>query len=955
MHSRQYDIDQPSQSTCTWLLRHPCYQAWQREGGLLWINGKPGAGKSTLMEFARRLETEIIDNGGTLVVSFYFHGRGTDLQKSIVGLLRSLLHELLLRSRYLRCKFEPLFKSKRMIQGQPGPDWVWHAGELQDLLETAFSEVISLRPIKVFVDALDECGEDPAAKIVSYFQKLTSRMITKGHWQLCFSCRRYPVLNVAGGSEISVDEENSSDISAYIWTALENCPTIRPQISQEIARRAFGVFQWVSLVVTLIIKLHRGGMSLPIIQARLQDVPRDLTSLYRQTISNLDHQDCSMAFHLIQWICFSERPLRVRELRMALNSDGWAIYRSPGMDKQLEQSSKLIEDDQQVIQMVNYLSGDLAEVKSQVSGNTTFSPPHASDIVVQLVHQSVKDFMVKEGLKILNPQSPLSVVGSAQHRMTRFCVAYALETQCLRPELLNHLRKNEFGPPEPYAIHPSDSFYDYAVEFSLIHAEKAENHGITQEDLLNILSPSSQESDDVSRNKADYLAAISKYYSMDQSEQRHPPFFHLIAQFNIFSLMRTLTDTITDINERDLHGMTALHRCAETGSLESVQFLLQNGADDTIKDHFGKNALHRASFRSRGQIVECLSNNPRCLNARDLNGLTPLHDAVLAILQGDSKQCWIPTVASTSLVEITTFDALSEPQEGRELAETIDILLRRGSKLNAKDAHGKTPLHMAVARQLEAVTSHLLSRDGIDINATDVNGFTPLLTAAQLGAFESIKLLLKQSDISLDCKSDEGRTLLSYVVGYKLNQIEAFISSLIARNDVAVDEPDNYGRTPLSYACSHGTSGTIQILLALKNVNPYAKDIHGRTPLSYFSAIPFETSYYTDTFLDSLSSREYAERMATMELIMSKTEAEVDSKDIYGRTPLSYAAEAGNQDLIWELLSKYGANLDSRDVTGKAPIWWANYGRQASLVLKLQDDCKILRDWYRSPSYKATA
>ena len=883
------------------------------------------------MEFARRSETETSDNGGTIVISFYFHGRGTDLQKSILGLLRSLLHELLLKFRSLRSKFEPLFKSKRMIQGQPGSDWIWHARELQDMLDMAFSEVINLHPIKVFVDALDECGEDPASKLVFYFQKLTSRMIKRGRWHLCFSCRHYPVLNVNGGSEICIDEENSSDISAYIWTALESCPTIRPQLSQEIARRASGVFQWVSLVVPLIIRPHSGGMSLPIILARLQDVPRDLISLYRQILSNVDPQDRSMAFHLLQWICFSERPLRVQELRMALNSDGWAIYRSPDKNEQSRPSFKLIEDDQQVIQMVNYLSGGLAEAKSQLDRAIDPSRPYLSNVVVQLVHQSVKDFMVDEGLEVLNPKSPLSVVGSAQHRLARSCVAYALETQSRRPKRQTRCSYSDFYTPELFHL---DTFYDYAVEFSLIHAEKAESHGITQEDLLDILSPPSQGSDDVFQNKADYLAAISKHYLMDQSEGEHPPFFHMISQFNIFSLMRTMTETITDINERDMYSMTALHRCAETGSLEAVRFLLQHGADDTIRDCFGKSPLHRASFRSREQIVDDLSGNPRSLNARDLNGLTPLHDAVLAILQGDSKQCWVPTVTSTNLVlpDVENSDAPSKPEEGRELVETINILLRRGSKLNAKDALGRTPLHLAVARQSEAVTSQLLAKDEIDINATDAKGCTPILGAAQLGAFESIKILLAERDVNVDCKSDNGRTLLSYVVGYKFYHIEAFVSSLLARNDVAADSVDNYKRTPLSYACSHGTMRTIQILLAHEDVDPYTKDIHGRTPLSYFCSYPFNSSYYTYNDVD------YYE---TMELLLSKTKTELDSKDKVGRTPLSYAAEVGNWRLVYQMISRHDALHDSQDATGKTPIWWANYGRQPDLVMVLQDEDSV--------------
>jgi adenylylsulfate kinase-like enzyme len=44
--------------TCSWLIRKPEYLDWlnpsklSQHHGFLWIKGKPGAGKSTVMKFA---------------------------------------------------------------------------------------------------------------------------------------------------------------------------------------------------------------------------------------------------------------------------------------------------------------------------------------------------------------------------------------------------------------------------------------------------------------------------------------------------------------------------------------------------------------------------------------------------------------------------------------------------------------------------------------------------------------------------------------------------------------------------------------------------------------------------------------------------------------------------------------------------------------------------------------
>jgi len=78
------------------------FRVWLMSGqGLYWINGKAGSGKSTLMDYVnrhgRRLEylEEWCPDRLLLTPSYFFWAAGSRLQKSIDGLLRSLIWQML--------------------------------------------------------------------------------------------------------------------------------------------------------------------------------------------------------------------------------------------------------------------------------------------------------------------------------------------------------------------------------------------------------------------------------------------------------------------------------------------------------------------------------------------------------------------------------------------------------------------------------------------------------------------------------------------------------------------------------------------------------------------------------------------------------------------------------------------------------------------------------------------
>ncbi|VUC24512.1 unnamed protein product [Clonostachys rosea] len=101
---RAEQIEGPFQNTFRWVFESTSFSKWLQEGtGLFWVNGKPGSGKSTLMKyiFKSRHTWDLLHNWRRsssdieeITASFFFHYRGTALQKSFEGLLRSLIVQL---------------------------------------------------------------------------------------------------------------------------------------------------------------------------------------------------------------------------------------------------------------------------------------------------------------------------------------------------------------------------------------------------------------------------------------------------------------------------------------------------------------------------------------------------------------------------------------------------------------------------------------------------------------------------------------------------------------------------------------------------------------------------------------------------------------------------------------------------------------------------------------------
>jgi ankyrin repeat domain-containing protein 50 len=73
--------------------------------------------------------------------------------------------------------------------------------------------------------------------------------------------------------------------------------------------------------------------------------------------------------------------------------------------------------------------------------------------------------------------------------------------------------------------------------------------------------------------------------------------------------------------------------------------------------------------------------------------------------------------------------------------------------------------------------------------------------------------------------------------------------------------------------------------------------------------------------------------------LLLEAKAKVDSKDGYGRTPLSWAAERGHEAVV-KLLLEAKAKVDSKDVYGRTPLSWAAERGHEAVVKLLRPDTR---------------
>ncbi|KAI1320655.1 hypothetical protein F5Y16DRAFT_82384 [Xylariaceae sp. FL0255] len=739
MDERRLGVQKAHAHTCRWFLNSPEYVSWAEahvspQNDFLWIKGKPGAGKSTIMKFLLDQIRHQVRNSPNreILISFFFNARGHDLERTTLGLYRSLLFQLL----ESHPEILPVMNFVRIGHS-------WTVDSLQAVLHDAIHG-LGDDSVCFLIDALDECPITQVRDMVQFFSSLTR---DAGRVRTCFASRHYPHITIPTSLSVILETQggHSNDIVDYLDQRLHiGRGDLQEQIRQGLKEKASGVFMWVVLVVDILNSEYDAG-NIHILQKRAQQLPGNLHDLFLDILTR-DGQPTEANLLCIQWVLFTQQPLTPRQLY-------FAILSGAEPDQLMTcHSADVSEGD--VDRYILHNSMGLAE--STRSKNPT----------IQFIHESVRDFLLKnEGISRIWPRLSENLLGQSHEALKKCCLTYIN---------MEGLTNDDAAPSE--ASLSSYPFLEMASHGVLYHAERAQTLGIDQQGFmavfprslwikhhnmfeqykvrrytpeasllyilaeagmpaliaahverqscfrvenerygLPILAASAIKSDDtveaMLQLQAERLPGLSftEFYSnlpsgLDSSFgpgrnfifKRDKALFHqLVAHGNEKSSLFFLNTEECDIHQKDNQGRTALMCAMQRGFDYLVVSLLQKGAEIPIKAENRETPLLWSLSNRHFKIARLLLESSCDISTTNKDGQTPLH---CSILNRDT--------------------------------DIAKLLIERGSNVSAVNRVGDTPLHEASRNRFIDIVNLLIGR-GCDVSAVNKIGVVMYLPPMQ--------------------------------------------------------------------------------------------------------------------------------------------------------------------------------------------------------------------------------
>ncbi|KAF5983799.1 hypothetical protein FCOIX_3015 [Fusarium coicis] len=254
------------------------------------INGLPGSGKSTLMKFAFEHETTIHSlkqwAGSTRLcrASYFFWNQGFDMQKSQLGLLQSLLYQVMRQIPTLASLVD-----KERLDHEP-----WGFEELKALFDKVKNQTASSVKFCFFIDGLDEYdgSEESIGQLIMSISE-------SSHIKICASSRPRSFFEQnlwSSRYSLTMQYLTKDDMRLYVAEALgEHVDLQQLQIDpsgklllEQITEDAKGVWLWVHLVTRDLKIAVKRKETIRKLREIIQEFPKDLEKYFEHIIDRVE-------------------------------------------------------------------------------------------------------------------------------------------------------------------------------------------------------------------------------------------------------------------------------------------------------------------------------------------------------------------------------------------------------------------------------------------------------------------------------------------------------------------------------------------------------------------------------------------------------------------------------------------------------------------------------------------
>ncbi|KAG0634235.1 hypothetical protein HOY80DRAFT_1099822 [Tuber brumale] len=316
-YSSAIDVREPG--TGNWLLEGDEYREWKGgRGGVLWLYGIPGCGKTVLSAAAIEDVERLCEASNDHALAYFYFTFSDSEKQKLSNMLLSLIGQLPKRpsDRGLPGGIVDLYNGTKAVGKLASPK------ALKDLL----SQIIKgFKKTFIVLDALDEVPKSERKGLLSWLTELTadpnleslSILITSRPEADIAKCIRQLATFAIPLQSKTVDP----DIREYIQKSLdgndgfENFPNeIKSEIEVTLVARSQGMFRWV----VCLLRILEDCIALKDVRAALERLPEDLDSVYSRILESIPGAQREYIQRAMRWLTFSGEPLTLGQLAEAV-------------------------------------------------------------------------------------------------------------------------------------------------------------------------------------------------------------------------------------------------------------------------------------------------------------------------------------------------------------------------------------------------------------------------------------------------------------------------------------------------------------------------------------------------------------------------------------------------------------------------------------------------------------